>query len=345
MVGQSVDRQERLEYIDLFRAFGILCMIMGHIHFGSVFDKWIHAFHMPMFFFISGWFFKNDRRVPYSSLVLRKAKKLLRPYLIFEFALWFVCMIFLKEYRSAQAIGHILWENTYKIPVESGVSGISPVPGAMWFLTAIFLAEAIYLLLDQVLGCNWKLHTAVILLVIIGMLSPAVLPFRLPWAADAAMVGIGFFHLARMVRGSRAEDLLHLKLWQALALGLLISVSIMLCPKINMRTGSYGWYLPFWVNAAGAIAAGWNLSRYLETALRKSRLLSSVSCWLKGVGKNSIVYLCLNQICILLVVKVLSDLGIRGAASKILILLLTMLLLFCFEKLICSTKLRVIIGK
>ena len=51
---------ERLDYIDIFRALGIILMVMGHIGFGSKFDKFIHAFHMPMFFWISGFFHKKE---------------------------------------------------------------------------------------------------------------------------------------------------------------------------------------------------------------------------------------------------------------------------------------------
>lgn len=51
---------ERLDYIDIFRALGIILMVMGHIGFGSKFDKFIHAFHMPMFFWISGFFIKKE---------------------------------------------------------------------------------------------------------------------------------------------------------------------------------------------------------------------------------------------------------------------------------------------
>lgn len=53
-------RKCRVEYVDLFRGIGIIIMIMGHIGFGRLFDHYIHAFHMPMFFFASGYFFKKS---------------------------------------------------------------------------------------------------------------------------------------------------------------------------------------------------------------------------------------------------------------------------------------------
>ena len=47
----------RNDSIDIFRCFGILLMILWHIGFGDLFDHYIHAFHMPMFFVVSGMFF------------------------------------------------------------------------------------------------------------------------------------------------------------------------------------------------------------------------------------------------------------------------------------------------
>ena len=45
--------KQRLDYIDVFRSLGIIAMVMGHVGFGGKFDHFIHAFHMPMFFFIA----------------------------------------------------------------------------------------------------------------------------------------------------------------------------------------------------------------------------------------------------------------------------------------------------
>lgn len=47
---------DRVDYIDIFRGIGILLMVMGHTNsFGGYFNKFIHAFHVPMFFVIAGW--------------------------------------------------------------------------------------------------------------------------------------------------------------------------------------------------------------------------------------------------------------------------------------------------
>lgn len=54
-------------------------MIMGHIGFGYGFDFFIHAFHMPMFFFVSGYVFR-ERRGSMFDLLKTKVQTLLIPY-------------------------------------------------------------------------------------------------------------------------------------------------------------------------------------------------------------------------------------------------------------------------
>ena len=336
-------KKTRVEYIDIFRSFGIILMIMGHIKFGVHFDKWIHAFHMPMFFFISGWFFRS--RDDAGAHIGKKARSLLLPYTVFELTQWGILSVVIPEYRTVGTLVWIFTENTHKIPVESGAQGISPVPGAMWFLTSIFLCETIYILLDRILGCNWRLHMVAASLVVLGMTAPAILPVRLPWAMDVSFVGIGFYHIARMMKGNRISKLLDLKINQTILCGVIISILIMVSPGINMRTGQYGLFFPFWINAFGAIVAGWNLSRYINQTLQHGIVKKTISDWMKGIGENSIVYLCLNQTVILAVTMILNITGIERHAARILTLILTMAVLLAFEKILCRTKLRILTGK
>lgn len=76
---------DRKGYIDIFRCIGILCMIIGHTALGGHrMDHYIHAFHMPMFFVVSGYFFRSGK--------LRKTlMKLFTAYAtlgLFHYAIW-----------------------------------------------------------------------------------------------------------------------------------------------------------------------------------------------------------------------------------------------------------------
>ena len=104
MQGNIVEK-DRLVFVDYFRAFGILLMIMGHVGFGSVFDKWIHAFHMPMWFFISGYFYKSDRK--FFVHVRKRVVSLVVPFLFFSF-----CYLTLYYMRTSSfEINRMLFPN------------------------------------------------------------------------------------------------------------------------------------------------------------------------------------------------------------------------------------------
>ena len=73
----------RIKYFDLVRAFGIILMIMGHVGFGNEFDHWIHAFHMPIFFIISGYFYSPEKSKNWLKNTQKKIKTIIVPYIIF----------------------------------------------------------------------------------------------------------------------------------------------------------------------------------------------------------------------------------------------------------------------
>lgn len=52
---------KRLQYVDFLKGFAILCVVVGHIAaFNPKCDlliDFVYSFHMPLFFFISGFLF------------------------------------------------------------------------------------------------------------------------------------------------------------------------------------------------------------------------------------------------------------------------------------------------
>lgn len=48
----------RISYIDILKGFGIFFVVFGHVtHIGELRD-YIWNFHMPLFFFVSGFLYK-----------------------------------------------------------------------------------------------------------------------------------------------------------------------------------------------------------------------------------------------------------------------------------------------
>ena len=75
----------RLGWIDCLRGIAILLVLIGHLRiFGRVFPfqiyKFINGFHMPLFFMLAGYLFKQER--PFSELIHKIAYRYIIPYFI-----------------------------------------------------------------------------------------------------------------------------------------------------------------------------------------------------------------------------------------------------------------------
>lgn len=69
---------KRIEYMDIAKSFGIICVILGHM--GNLYVKrFVFSFHMPLFFVISGYFL-SDKMTP-KDIFIKRSKQLIPPYI------------------------------------------------------------------------------------------------------------------------------------------------------------------------------------------------------------------------------------------------------------------------
>ena len=88
---------KRVEYIDIAKGIGITLVVMGHNDFALISPfahKLIYSFHMPMFFFMSGMFFKPD--IPFWTFVRQRFNRDLRPFLFMILFIFFTSISFSK---------------------------------------------------------------------------------------------------------------------------------------------------------------------------------------------------------------------------------------------------------
>ena len=75
--------RKRIEYVDVAKGIAILSVIVGHTFSaydpGSLLNRFIYSFHMPLFFILSGFFYRPQ---DFKTAFGRKVKNLLVPYLI-----------------------------------------------------------------------------------------------------------------------------------------------------------------------------------------------------------------------------------------------------------------------
>jgi len=90
---------KRLEFVDALKGFAILLMIWGHViqefdsrlNVPNFFYGFIYSFHMPLFFLISGFFFRSSLRLKFTEFLYKKGMQLIYP--------WFLWCILLGIYQ------------------------------------------------------------------------------------------------------------------------------------------------------------------------------------------------------------------------------------------------------
>lgn len=104
------------------RGIGMCCVILGHMQIPYVFAQAIFSFHMPLFFFASGYLYSGGHGKAY---LLKKLDQLILPYFIYG-------MIGLVVRQLN--VGDVNWWFVKMLLCGNGV-------GVVWFLSCLFLVE------------------------------------------------------------------------------------------------------------------------------------------------------------------------------------------------------------
>ena len=144
----------RLDYLDMAKGLGMLFVLMGHLQGDTIFALspyfqpmcvFIFAFHMPLFFIISGILFNIKEETGISSsenigsFVRKRFKGIMVPYYWFSFFYFLVVIYaFIKGSIAYQTVLVNLWYivSCYGMNV-------------LWFLPALFFGEIIFTFLKK----------------------------------------------------------------------------------------------------------------------------------------------------------------------------------------------------
>lgn len=115
---------KRIEWLDFAKVFGIFLVVLAHIPFR--FDDAICLFHMPLFFMLSGYLYKQRA---FRDELIRSSKSLLVPYLIYNLLLLIVYSTVFKESSIKMLLKGIFLSEQEQLPYAFR---------ALWFLISLF---------------------------------------------------------------------------------------------------------------------------------------------------------------------------------------------------------------
>jgi polysaccharide biosynthesis protein PslL len=284
---------KRIEYLDIAKGIGILLVVLGHNDFEviSLFvQRTIYSFHMPLFFFLSGYFLNTA--VPFFDFVKKRFNTLLKPFLFTIFLIYFTSVSFEKmgfntaitrTVKSLYGSGHYLdWVQLWFLPHLFAVSIY-----AFLFLTLVSRLRNRWV--------TWGILLATLALAVpflnvfypfpLSVLGKQYELWGLPFSLDLALTTGFFFILGHEMRQVTSEKTFDNGLILAATGGSVLLLNILFPYEIDFNIRLYESFLVNTAEAILGILFILALARQIE--LRTTRLAS----FLKYLGNISLIIL------------------------------------------------------
>jgi len=292
----------RIAYLDRARAIGMFLVYYGHfveravaIKSASVLSaqwRFIYSFHIPLFFFLAGVFWKPS--VSFWDTFKNKLKTRLVPAVFFTLALIPALIVFTPAQFTERAL------------TFSFLTGVPDFNLVVWFLICLMVVELIAALIDNFLittPLRLAAYSVVFLLVgyygfVLNFSSVTQLFGVRPniWYVDDAFIALPFYFAGYLLR-----DLLRgfENRWGwALSIGIAAAAGYGVWQTYDLNRGEKFWGVLIVLSKYG------NLDYFLLTAflgifgvVALSRALHFNLPPLNFVGRHSLIYLGLNGLC------------------------------------------------
>ena len=266
-----MNKKYRIQYVDILRAIAIILVIAGHIpyvDFSTNFHKWVYAFHIPLFFFISGisLSFINYSKTSFKQLLKKRFHRIYLPYLM-----WGILL----------SISNFHLLTIPKILYGTHKSIASVTNSSLWFLPVLFISllivDAIMLLLTKKKKLP-KLPFILLLFLILALIIPSQPTIQsllnghnLPFGIDIVPMTIVFLLLGYLYQTHKNISKIRPKIYISIPV-IIVLLSITLYFSLNndvsyvlMAENRYGNYCFFFIAALAGIIVNILLSFIIET--------------------------------------------------------------------------------
>ena len=176
--------KERIEYIDIAKCIGISLVFLGHVvNEHTVTKQVVYAFHMPLFFLLSGLLvmpIKYDR-TNVKGYLAKKGKGLLVPYIL---------VALLYSSFSLKNIPLLLYGTRETLQMAKSLT-------SLWFIPVLFIGFLIiqfffYISNKLKLSSRIVFFIGVLFLFTLGFIMPHYKRFGDPWAFDVSLIATAF---------------------------------------------------------------------------------------------------------------------------------------------------------
>lgn len=304
--------KKRIEYIDLAKGICIFLIVVQHVtyyyHIKYPFQGLIESFTLPLFFFLSGLFFREYGG--FLDFCVRKTNKLLVPFVAF-----FILTVLLQDLIFNAGSGGVFFVRELLLHERLHYNY------AIWFLPCLFEVSVLFYLLHKYLNAKLLCFVSFI----VGIFGSLLNNFNidLPLYIDSAMMFLPFFTLGYLLNQNTVFFSGQPK-WErdSILISSCFLSGCVLCNILysNMYTRALWFYL-------------WGILGTFMILLfaRLAKAIQPFSYW----GRYSIIILCTHFPILIHVKRILLRFALDGVPGMWLNLLITMALsticipLFC----------------
>lgn len=244
--------------MSILKGLGIILVVIGHSGYSpfNLFPP--YSFHMPLFFFISGYFYNTKYESDQLSFLKKRAKSLLLPYLIYNIIYALITFFIYTRYHLKFGKIPVFSLNNFLIrPIINGHQFLLFLAG--WFIIQLFITQWLFLNINKVLkrlNCNIFIRTTIYFCLGIIAIYLANKGFNQQWKLvfTRTLIAMMFYSLGPFYR----QELKDKKIFKSTIVFCLICAQIAVVLKFRSITYLMAWsdykghvFLPIFVSING----------------------------------------------------------------------------------------------
>lgn len=224
----------RIAYVDVLKGFAIIGIVLQH----EGFDLITENLYVPVFFMISGYFFKEERM---GVIIRKRFLSLIVPYLWFVFLFFMTKWLFyfLDCHNIIVSLKHAIYRaNLFKCNIILHKS--------IWFLPVLFFITIIYKVISNIKDES-KIFMFVLMVYALGYMIGKYWHTQVIYLSDTILTSVIYFYAGHLMekyetnaaKGSSWVLLIPIMPWAVL--------TVLLQPAHSYKNNHFSLYLPMMV--------------------------------------------------------------------------------------------------
>lgn len=185
---QVTKSTSRITWIDMAKGYGAILVIYAHLGVGDLWT-WMYSFHLPLFFFLSGYVFHaKDNFIKFTC---KKIKSIVVPYfclgipmVLFQLLTYYKKGVFSMDV-AASLFERLLQQKRF---------------WTLWFMACLFCLNLAFYLLVKLCRKEWIIMAVSDVLPLLGLVYYERGGLALYWNADACLMAVPFFALGYLYK-------------------------------------------------------------------------------------------------------------------------------------------------